>query len=47
LDSEQNLDRTTAVPIRQAWAVRNASAITPAKPATQQQDDGGWRSARH
>jgi hypothetical protein len=47
LDPEQNQDRTTAVPIRQAWAVRNASAITPAKPVTQQQDDGGWRSARH
>jgi hypothetical protein len=39
-------DRMTALPLRQAWSVRNASMITPAKPEAPQQDDGGWRAAR-
>lgn len=45
LDSGHSQDRTTALPIRQAWSVRRASTISPAKPVTQTQDDGGWQSA--
>ncbi|MBI3839891.1 MAG: hypothetical protein HY288_18360 [Planctomycetia bacterium] len=46
LDPEDQ-DRSTALPIRQAWAVRQASLVSPAMPATQKLDDSGWRAARH
>ena len=39
-------DRTTALPIRQDWAVRQASLIKPSIPAAPRLDDSGWRAAQ-
>jgi hypothetical protein len=46
LDTEDQ-DRMTALPIRQAWAVRQASLVSPVAPAATKLDDSGWRAARH
>jgi hypothetical protein len=45
LDPEDQ-DRTTALPIRQAWAVRQASLVSPTIPAAPKLDDSGWRAAQ-
>jgi hypothetical protein len=40
-------DRTTAIPLRKSWAVRQASLVTPAKAETRSDDHDGWRAAGH
>lgn len=45
LDPEDQ-DRTTSLPIRQAWAVRQASLVGPSIPTTPKLDDSGWRAAQ-
>jgi hypothetical protein len=45
LDPETQ-DRTTAIPLRQPWAVRQASLITPVKTEAPKADDGGWRAGK-
>jgi hypothetical protein len=39
-------DRVTAVPLRQPWAVRTASAISVARPVEPKQFVNPWRAAR-
>jgi hypothetical protein len=45
LDPEDQ-DRSTALPIRQAWAVKPVKTSSPAKPLPAKPVDSGWRSAR-
>jgi hypothetical protein len=39
-------DRVTAIPLRQPWGIRTASALRPARSVEAKQIDSEWRSVR-